>query len=810
MIGTAPPTSWRHRAAEDPERVLRQVALGIVAVIGVVVPVVAVLSSNEPERSIATVAAVTLTLIVAVAAAFALLGASGLPATNGHSGWLLAGSLVAWTVGSGAWALSHAGVPGTEHVGDAAFVLTVVMYSMAIVGHPMLAPPTFRRRAAIDGVILGLSVTAVVWLVAGRALQDRTGDSAATAAALSYILADVALAVICLWALTRLDRHDRLAGSARLLAMGFALIAAGDVNQVIARAHGGTGTISWLATEIAWGIGVCCLATAIWVARGSVETRHTRVDRVRLRGALESVSVGAVVLVSLLTATGWVLDRTVDPVGMALLSVLILLVLWRSALTLDRTEQLAASLSRSVDELAQQATHDRLTGLPNRSGLTDQISSAITTSARSHHHVALMFVDIDHLKPVNDALGHAAGDELICTVAERLMARLGGGVTRFGGDEFVVLVDDAPSTRAIDSLARSIVTDSASPTTISGHTVRPSVSVGYAIAEVGDDPDELLRRADVALYRAKSSGRRRVATYDPANPDDARRQVDLVPELRRALRDDEFEVHYQPIVELATGRIAAVESLLRWRHPTRGVLTPPHFLDEAASAGLLGEIGARTFAKVCRDHATTGIRCSVNLSTSELTDRRVVERVRHALASSGHPPSLLTIEITEDVIVDSTVRRTIDELRELGVQLAIDDFGTGNSSLRQLGTYPAGTIKVDRSFISRLDEDPAALAITGAVVRLGHRLGMVAVAEGVETPEQRSALIELGCEYAQGWWFSRAVPYDELVQLLESGAVLPATGSAPPANASSTSDASDTIRSSSSATGGRSSIAPTT
>jgi EAL domain-containing protein (putative c-di-GMP-specific phosphodiesterase class I) len=315
----------------------------------------------------------------------------------------------------------------------------------------------------------------------------------------------------------------------------------------------------------------------------------------------------------------------------------------------------------------------------------------------------------------------------------------------------------------------------ARPVALEGHQVRSSASVGLALGEPGTTAEELLRRADVALYRAKALGRRCVAVYDPVTDGGKDDRMDLEPDLRRGVASGEFVLHYQPIVELRTGEMVSVESLLRWQHPERGLLAPVSFLDAAISSGVLGAIGETSLRTACTDFATLCVpdggppgqlrppSVAVNLSSSELADRRVVERVAAALADSALMPRRLTLEITEDVIVDEAVRATIDQLCELGVHLAIDDFGTGNSSLRQLGAYPADVLKIDKSFVDRLEHDVRARAITRSIIRLAANLGLTTLAEGVETEGQAELLARMGCDRAQGWLFAAAMPFDELV-----------------------------------------------
>jgi EAL domain-containing protein (putative c-di-GMP-specific phosphodiesterase class I) len=344
--------------------------------------------------------------------------------------------------------------------------------------------------------------------------------------------------------------------------------------------------------------------------------------------------------------------------------------------------------------------------------------------------------------------------------------------------------------------------------------VRSSASVGLTLADRSTTPDELLRQADVALYRAKALGRSCLATYSVDEDRGLDADLDLEPELRRAVDRDEFTLHYQPIIDLQTGQVVSVEALLRWEHPRRGHLGPAAFLDQAISSGLLGAIGESSLRTACADFASIDATdvghalpsVAVNLSSSELADRRVVARVAAALADSGLAPRRLTLEITEDVIIDESVRSTIDELRALGVYLAIDDFGTGNSSLRQLGAYPAAVLKVDKSFVDRIEVDGSARAITAAIIRMSRNLGLTTVAEGVETPGQAELLAGMGCDRIQGWLISKALPFEELTGWCVTNCPIgPYRDSR-----ESVSSASSMMRASSSATGGRSSIAPTT
>jgi diguanylate cyclase (GGDEF)-like protein len=778
-----------------------------------------------PASSIAAVAMIAAGVLVGFAV---LRSRSGLHSGR-HSRWLLAAALVSWGSGAGLWLAARLSEPVlVPSAADAltdefGFIAAVLFYGAAVIVHPALKPRSVRLRALVDATIVAASVSAVLWLGAARELLQGPGELLDTVIHMGYPVSDVAM----IWLSLTIAARARAAGAgeahqqaAVLIAVAFGSFLLGDSARLLTGDTEAAADAIPLLTWACWLGGFLVIAFAAGALRWPSPLRRWTTPGEWLDGALGVGPILAAIVAGAVAAIDWALRRTVDPTGVLLLTAVISLVLARQSLTLNDNRELGVSLQRAVADLEHQANHDGLTGLPNRSGLTERIRTALGRSQGTSHRVALLFVDLDHLKPVNDSLGHAAGDALLRTTAERLASRVGPNVTRFGGDEFVVLLDDLPAldTRAsAELLGRMIVDDTSRPIELHHHVIRPSVSVGVAIAEPGIDPDELVRRADVALYRAKAEGRRCVASYVEEAEADERSRMGLEFELRRALRSAEFEVHYQPVVELSTGRVEGVESLVRWRHPTRGLLGPDAFLEQAASLGLLGLIGEQTLVTACADlgpfrrpDGGAPLTVAVNLSTTELTDARIVGRVRQALHMFGMEPPRLVIEITEDVVVDETIRATIDELRTLGVHLAIDDFGTGNSSLRQLGTYPARTLKIDRSFVSRIDDDPDSLTISRTILGLARNLGLRTVAEGVETPEQARTLAALGCDSAQGWYFARAMPIDELEVFLAADAVHGWRRTDQLPSRASVAAASFTMRSSSSATVGMSTIAPTT
>ena len=678
---------------------------------------------------------------------------------------LMALGLACWSAGSAVWVLILSDLLPFRvgRLGELGYLCSVIVIGVAVLQHPLLGPPSTRLRIIMDSTIVAATGALMVWFVGARQLYASIGDVEVTIFSMLYPTIEIGIVLSCLWMVARTRRGSADQTFALLLVIAYCAWALGDTLHLGLRTVRGERLP--IVPDLPFVLGIATLAVAGWIAGGRATLRIRPVDDRRLAERLGVAPAMAAVVAGIAVVTDGIARGRLDSAAVLLLTVVVGMVLARQSLTLRDNRDLALSLRTTVARLERQATHDGLTGLPNRSGLTARVEEGLHDATRAGRRAAVCFVDVDHLKAVNDSLGHHAGDELLSVLAQRL-AEVGAEATRFGGDEFVVLATDLPDTAAATTLGEQLLAEGRIGTPSSSRGRQASASVGIAVAEPGVDGTELLRRADVALYRAKADGRRRAALYDVAADADARRQLDLEPELRRALHADEFEVHYQPVIELITGRLTGVEALLRWRHPERGLLTPDAFLAEAASSGLLGAIGESTLMTVCRDFAPVvehhAVTVAVNLSTTELTDHRVVERVRCATTTHGLPTEALVIEITEDVIVDETIRRTIDDLRSLGVTFAIDDFGTGNSSLRQLGTYPANTLKVDKSFIDRLEVEVDAVVITRAILGLARNLDLRTVAEGVETQAQAQLLTDLGCDRAQGWLYSRAVPFEEL------------------------------------------------
>lgn len=434
---------------------------------------------------------------------------------------------------------------------------------------------------------------------------------------------------------------------------------------------------------------------------------------------------------------------------------------------------------QSVDvEMTRRALHDALTGLPNRVLLNDRLAQGLGRLSRSEASLALLVLDLDGFKGVNDRYGHEAGDRLLVDVAKRLSSvlRTGDTAARFGGDEFVVLCEDVDSDHEVVAVAQRIAQALGDPFPVDGDELYVRASIGISIARgPGIRPEALLRDADSAMYRCKQRGVD-YEVFDDVMRARATKRLGLEEELRRALDDGEFTLHYQPIFELTSGSIGACEALLRWAHPRRGVVLPGEFLDVAEDAGLTLGIGAWALGSAARQGALWGldrpggqpVTVAVNLSARQCQHEETIDAVAQAVERSGASAGALCLEFTEAAAVADVARvgRVLRGLKDLGVQLAIDDFGTGQSSLRMLEQLPVDIVKIDRSFTRGMSESREEAAIVAAVVGLAHALGLRTIAEGVETLAQVDRLRALGCDAAQGHYFAPAQPPADLTGLV--------------------------------------------
>lgn len=434
---------------------------------------------------------------------------------------------------------------------------------------------------------------------------------------------------------------------------------------------------------------------------------------------------------------------------------------------------------QSEERVQYLASHDNLTGLPNRTMFSQIVNMAIKSAYRYERKLAVMFIDLDRFKNINDTLGHEAGDLLLTEMAQRLNAALRSSdvVARLGGDEFVVLLQELGDAEQAAQVARKILAAAVKPVSVLGQELRVTASVGICVyPDDAEDEQSLMKNADIAMYRAKEEGKNTYQFYSPDIKARSLERLVLENNLRQALERNEFFLHYQAKRDLQTGEIAGVEALLRWQHPTLGVVSPAQFIPLAEETGLIVLIGRWVLKAACAQNVawqTLGfppLCMAVNLSARQFFDEGLVSDVAAALDESGMDPTLLEMEITEGMVMQDSERaiKILTAIKALGVRLAIDDFGVGYSSLAQIKRFPIDTLKVDSSFIREIPENREDRAITEAIIAMGRTLSLTVVAEGVETVEQETFLRNHSCDQSQGFYFSRPIAADEFVTLMRN------------------------------------------
>ena len=446
----------------------------------------------------------------------------------------------------------------------------------------------------------------------------------------------------------------------------------------------------------------------------------------------------------------------------------------------DLGDRIGVALSSTArdEQLIYQARHDSLTGLPNRLLFKERLSGELAYASREHEKLALLFIDLDHFKNVNDSLGHSAGDELLVQVGQRMRHcnREGDTVARLGGDEFAIIIPGIRDIHSATTVAKHILEEFSSPFEIRGQRFTVNVSIGIAISgKDGDNTEILLRNADTAMYRAKEMGRGRFAYFEDSMNRQALQNMQLEQEMRLGLANDEFKLFYQPKLNIHTGEFDGAEALIRWFHPVRGMVSPGVFIGIAEFTGLIEELGRQVIWNACHQQVAlrlAGIRdkrISINISGRQLQNANLPAIFKEALHATDTPASALDVEVTESILMNNhkIAVETLHELRTMGMRVSIDDFGTGYSSISYLRNLPVDELKIDKSFIDDIVTDESARSVVQVIVHLGHTLNMTVVAEGVETLDQFNLLCELQCDSIQGYYFSKPMDSDQWIEFIK-------------------------------------------
>lgn len=450
--------------------------------------------------------------------------------------------------------------------------------------------------------------------------------------------------------------------------------------------------------------------------------------------------------------------------------------------SLHRSVAYCFERARSERYLTHLVNHDQLTGLPNRRLFFDRFGQALKRARRSEEGVALLVVDLDHFKDINDSLGHHAGDLVLKRAADRLRTcmREYDTVARMGGDEFALILEDHVGGSQAHAIARRVLHLLAEPFSLDDREVFISASIGVTLFPFDDHgEDVLLQHADIAMYQAKRHGGNNVQNYLGGMGAKVASRSSLVNDLHRGLDNEEFYLEYQPIVDLRNGQLTAMESLVRWNHPTRGIVSPAEFIPLAEEVGLIGALGKWVLRQACAEvsqlqrEERQEFPVAVNVSTRQFRQKDLVEHISQALTDSSLDPSCLELELTENFFMEDTQqsRSSLEKIKAMGIRISLDDFGTGYSSLQYLKTFPIDTLKIDRSFVQDIDTNSTNASLVVSMIGIGHGLGLKVLAEGVETYKQVLFLQSHGCDYAQGFYFSRPQPLKSLLPFMEGTSI---------------------------------------
>jgi diguanylate cyclase (GGDEF)-like protein len=681
--------------------------------------------------------------------------------TQARRPWMIfAFGISVYGLGNVLWAawVEHLPNPPIPSICDGMWLTLYPTCYIGIVGLARLRERHVPARMWLDGLVAGLGIAAIgAAIVVRPVLASVSGDTAAVVTEMAYPICDLLLAALVVGVLAlRGWRMDRMWG---MLGAGFIALAVADCMYALQVAGGATAPSS--LTNATYDVGVMLLALAAWQPGAALES-----DTVPSGAVLGIPAAFAVSAVGLLLYDHF---SRLDPFALTLALLTILAAVARTALTFRDVRALA--------ETRRQALTDDLTSMPNRRHFLGCVRRAILATNVTGGSVALLLVDLDHFKELNDTLGHDAGDRLLCQVGERLrgVLRAGDTAARLGGDEFGVLLPDADDDASAGAVAEKIIRALAEPFPIKSLGLRVTASIGIArFPEQAEDDEQLMQHADVAMYEAKAA-QSGYACYARERDNHSLARLTLAGELSRALESDEIEAHYQPKATAAGRRIVGVEALVRWRHPTRGLIGPAEFVTVAEQAGL-GRALTRRMLELAlaqlRDWREAGLdlHVAVNTTVADVQDARFPAEVAGMLAEHGLAPEALVLEVTENMVLADPVRvgDVLAQLGELGLGLSLDDFGTGFSSLTHLKTLPVGEVKIDRSFVARMTSDRVDAAIVRATIQLAHSIGIRVVAEGIEDQATWDSLVADGCELVQGYALSRPLPANELEALLRT------------------------------------------
>jgi diguanylate cyclase (GGDEF)-like protein len=684
-----------------------------------------------------------------------------LRSTESRRSWsIFAFGISIYGLGNVLWAawIEHLPNPPIPSICDGMWLTLYPACYVGILGLARVRERKVPARIWLDGIVAGLGVAAIgATIVLRPVLASVSGNTAAVITEMAYPICDLLLAALIVGVLAlrgwKLDRMWAMLG------VGFLALAAADCMYALQVAGGASAPST--ATNFAYDIGVMLLALAAWQPGATVET-----------DTAPSVAVLGIPAAFTASALGLLIYdhfSRLDPLALALALATMLAAFARTGLAFRDVQALA--------DTRRQALTDDLTAMPNRRDFLRRLRDGILASAASSTSMALLIVDLDHFKELNDTLGHDAGDHLLRQVGKRLHAVLRSGDTaaRLGGDEFGVLLCDTFDTERAEVVADKILRAIGEPFPIKGLSLRVTASIGIAIyPDDANDDEQLMQHADIAMYDAKTahSGR---ACYARERDNHSLERLTLASELSQALETGEIEAHFQPKADASSHRIVGVEALVRWRHPTRGMIPPAEFVTLAEQAGLGRALTRRMLElalsqiKVWRDSGLD-LHVAVNTTVADLQDTQFPEEVAAMLATYDLAPEVLVLEVTENMVLADPVRvgDVLAQLGELGLGLSLDDFGTGYSSLTHLKALPVGEVKIDRSFVGRMTSDPVDAAIVEATIRLAHSIGIRVVAEGIEDQQTWSSLVDNRCELVQGYALSRPLPAAELEQLLRA------------------------------------------